>query len=784
MKITIEFLLLVFVVAVFTPTLFYVAHADDTVTEPVLDENIKAEKVPLQTDDHTVQREAEAISPDGFSVVDRAQLRNEEAHQFQAEIPKLMDIIVKSLYSNKDIFIRELVSNAADALSKIRFTSLTDPSVLKSEPKLEIKITVDSKNNLLHIRDTGIGMTKKELVNNLGSIAKSGTKEFIEKAASGHLETIGQFGVGFYSAFLVADKVTVTSKHNDDEQHVWEGTGDGNAAFSVAQDPRGNTLGRGTLITLHLKEDAKKYASLETLKELILRFNEFIPYPIYIWSSKQVTKEAPPPAEEAKEATEEKADIEVKEDEDSEKPAEEEKKPEMETVWDWSRVNVNPPLWTQKKGDINEEDYFKFFKDVLRDSQDPLYYTHFKAEGDVEFNSLLFIPQDVPFGFWEPGFKPSMKLYVKRVFITEDFTDMLPAYLNFIKGIVDSDDLPLNVSREILQQNKTLSVIKKKLVRKIIAMFQELADKPELWDKFWDKYSTNIKLGVVQDTTNRTRLSKLVRFQHAKDPKGKPITFDQYVEKMKKGQEEIYYLGGESKEQVLSSPLLERLLKRGYDVLLLTAPIDEYCVNILGKFDGKYTFVDVSKEGLKLKDEDQEELKKTQEEFQPLSDALKKTLEDKVLKVEVSTRLTKTPSALVATSWGYSANMERIMKAQALKDDTYSTRLGGKRVLEINARHPIVKKLLQQVKDGKEEDPAFVDVAHVLYDTAVLNSGYALNEPTDLTTRINRMVSLSLNLDPNEQPEEETFVEEPEAAEEPAGEEASENKAEEEHEEL
>jgi len=323
----------------------------------------------------------------------------------------------------------------------------------------------------------------------------------------------------------------------------------------------------------------------------------------------------------------------------------------------------------------------------------------------------------------------------------------------------------------MLQQNKTLGVIKRKLVRKIIAMFQELSEDTEKWEQFWSAFSTNIKLGVVQDTQNRTRLSKLVRFNHAKDPKGKSVSFDQYIEKMKKGQEEIFYLGGESKELVMQSPLIERLLKRGYDVLLLTDPIDEYVVATLGKYDGKFSFVDVSKEGLKLKGEDEEEFKKVQEEFQPLCDFLRKTLDDKVSKVEVSKRLTKTPSALVSSSFGYSANMERIMKAQALKDDRYAARIGGKRVLEINPRHPIVKKLLSSVTEGKTDEPGVVDVANVLYDTAVLNSGYALNEPGDLTARVVRMAALSLNLDPNEQPEEEVIVEEPDAEPEKAPEE-------------
>jgi len=317
---------LFFVVTVFTPALFYVAHAEATVKQTTLEPDLKDIKVGLKTDSNTVEREAESISSDGFSVLDRSLLRDEEPHQFQAEIPKLMDIIVKSLYSNKDIFVRELVSNAADALAKLRFLALTNPALLKDEPNLEIRIKLDPEKNVLYIRDTGIGMTKKELITNLGSIAKSGTKEFLEKAAAGQLETIGQFGVGFYSSFLVADKVTVTSKSPDDDQYIWEGNADGAASFRVAKDPRGNTLGRGTLIALHLSEESKKYTDINTLQEIVLRFNEFIPYPIYLWKSKEIEKEVPVEEEkkEEKKDEEKKPDesVEISEDDETEKKAE------------------------------------------------------------------------------------------------------------------------------------------------------------------------------------------------------------------------------------------------------------------------------------------------------------------------------------------------------------------------------------------------------------------------------------------------------------------------------
>jgi len=601
MKLTLELLLLVFVITVFTPSLFYVCHA--TQADTVLEADIKAEKVPLKTHDNTVKEEEIAISDDGYSIADRALLR-EEDHKFQAEINQLMGIIINSLYSNRDIFLRELISNSHDALSKIRFLSLTNPGILGDTTDLDIRVKMDPQNGLLHIRDTGIGMTKDDLINNLGSIAKSGTKEFLEKISSSgsEMDYIGQFGVGFYSSFLVADRVTVTSKHNDDEQYIWEGSGENSSGYSIAKDPRGNTLGRGTLITLHLKEDAKKYLDHNTLKQLILRYNEFINYPIFLWTSKEVPVTE---TDKTEEPTDETVSVEEEEEEEEEKPA-----PKMETVWGWERINPNQPLWTRKKSEIKDEDYLAFYKDALKSSEDPLYFTHFKAEGEAEFTALLYIPSSLPFGYWEPGFESQLKLYVKRVFITDDFEEMMPSYLNFVKGVVDSDYFPLNVSREMLQQNKTLALIKKKLVRKVLAMFQEIADdkeNPEKFEKFYKAFSTCLKLGIIHDSQNRTRISKLLRFFSAK--KDQTISFEEYVADMKSGQEEIYYLGGESLSGIRQSPLLERILARGYDVLLLPEPVDEYAINTIGKYDGKFPFVDISKEGLKLSEEDEDKKK-------------------------------------------------------------------------------------------------------------------------------------------------------------------------------
>jgi len=747
---TLSLLLLTLVVTLFTPSLFSVCTAQPSDT--ILESDIKAERVPLRTHDNTIQEEEVAISDDGFSVADRKLLRGEEPHKFQAEIHRLMGIIINSLYSNREIFARELISNAADALGKIRFTSLTDPSVLGENTVLEIKIKVDPENNLLHIRDTGIGMTKEDLITHLGSIAKSGTKEFLEKiGSSSDVSQIGQFGVGFYSSFLVADKVTVTSKHNDDEQYIWESTVGESTSFTVAKDPRGNTLGRGTLITLHLKEDAKEYLDPANLKNLVLKYNEFIAYPIYVWSSheeeKEIVKE-PEPQE-----TEEDGDITL--DDEPEEPHVEKIK---ETVWGWEHVNVHPPLWTRQKTEISDEEYTEFYKNVLKDSSDPLYHIHFKAEGDVEFTALLYIPASLPYGYYDSSFKPNLKLYVKRVFITDDFEDMLPGYLGFIKGIVDSDDIGINVSREMLQQDKNLAVIQKKLVRKIVGMFQELADDPEKYDEFYKVYSSNIKLGIINDTQNKSRLAKLLRFNTAKHT-DKLVSLEDYVSKMKKSQKDIYFLGGVNKEAILQSPLLERLTKRGYDVLLMTEPIDEYAATVLGKYDGKFDLVDISKDGLKLEGEDEEQLKNLKDEFQPLCEYLTSVLSDKVSKVEVSSRLTKSPAALVSSTYGYSANMERIIKAQAIKDKRYLGNLGGKRVLEINPRHPIIKKLLEEVTNDETNEKS-EDVANVLYDSAILNSGFVLDKPRDLTERVLKIVSLNLNIDPDAEVEEEIFPEE------------------------
>uniref|UniRef100_A0A8D0CWH7 Endoplasmin n=1 Tax=Sander lucioperca TaxID=283035 RepID=A0A8D0CWH7_SANLU len=665
------------------------------------------------------------------------------------------------------IFLRELISNASDALDKIRLMSLTNEDAMASNEELTIKI----KKNMLHITDTGIGMTKEELVKNLGTIAKSGTSEFLNKMTDVQAEEqstselIGQFGVGFYSAFLIADKVIVTSKHNNDTQHIWESD---SSQFSVIEDPRGNTLGRGSTITLVLKEEASDYLELETIKNLVKKYSQFINFPIYVWAK-----------EPEKEAAEEEAEVE-EEEEDKEKPK---TKKVEKTVWDWELMNDIKPIWQRPAKEVEEDEYNAFYKTFSKDSEDPLAHIHFTAEGEVTFKSILFVPTAAPRGlFDEYGSKKNdyIKLFVRRVFITDDFNDMMPKYLNFVKGVVDSDDLPLNVSRETLQQHKLLKVIRKKLVRKTLDMIKKIAEE-HYNDKFWKEFGTNIKLGVIEDHSNRTRLAKLLRFQTS-NSETTVASLEQYVERMKEKQDKIYFMAGTSRKEAESSPFVERLLKKGYEVIYLTEPVDEYCIQALPEFDGK-RFQNVAKEGVKFDESDKTKEKREalEKEYEPLTTWLKdKALKDKVIeKAILSQRLTNSPCALVASQYGWSGNMERIMKAQAYqtgKDISTNYYASQKKTLEINPKHPLIKQMLNRVNEDSEDQTAS-DLAVVLFETATLRSGYQLADTKAYGQRIERMLRLSMNVPLDEQIEEEP-EEEPEEPEEEPAEDDSEDKEE------
>ncbi|KAE9415488.1 hypothetical protein Angca_002645, partial [Angiostrongylus cantonensis] len=667
--------------------------------------------------------EENVIKIEGLSAEQVKEMRAKaEQHEFQAEVNRMMKLIINSLYRNKEIFLRELISNAADALDKIRLTSLTDPSALQTNDDLSIRIKADRENRLLHITDSGIGMTKDELMSNLGTIARSGTAEFLSKLMESSTSTemqqdlIGQFGVGFYSAFLVADRVVVTTKSNDDEQYIWESD---SGSFSIMKDPRGNTLKRGTQITLHMKEEANDFLEPDTLKNLVEKYSQFINFNIYLWQSKTETVDEPIELE-AEKTGEDGAVEEEKEDKKTKKVE--------KTTWDWDRVNNVKPIWMRKPSQVEPEEYDEFYKSITKDIEKPLAHVHFTAEGEVSFRSILYVPKRSPNDMFQNYGKviENIKLYVRRVFITDDFADMLPKYLAFIRGIVDSDDLPLNVSRENLQQHKLLKVIKKKLVRKVLDMLKKLEGTQ--FDDFWSEFSTNIKLGVMEDPSNRIRLAKLLRFASSAD-KEKLTSLTDYVQRMKEKQGKIYYMAGTSRKEVENSPFVERLIAKGYEVLYLTEAVDEYCVQAMPEFEGK-KFQNVAKEGVSIDDSetDKEAFQALEKEFEPLTTWLKETgLKGLIEKAVVSQRLVKSPSALVASIYGWSGNMERIMKSQAYaksKDPTQDFYANQKKTFEINPRHPVVKELMRRVIADKKDQKA-KDTALLLFETATLRSGYS-----------------------------------------------------------
>ncbi|VVA96855.1 unnamed protein product [Arabis nemorensis] len=667
-----------------------------------------------------------------------------EKFEYQAEVSRLMDLIVNSLYSNKEVFLRELISNASDALDKLRYLSVTDPELSKDSANLDIRIYADKENGIITLTDSGIGMTRQELVDCLGTIAQSGTAKFLKalkdsKDAGGDNNLIGQFGVGFYSAFLVADRVTVSTKSpRSDKQYVWEGEAD-SSSYTIQEetDPQ-LIIPRGTRITLHLKRDDKAFADPERIQKLVRNYSQFVSFPIYTWQEKGITKEV--------EVDDDPAEAK-KDDMDDQTEKKKKTKKVVERYWDWELTNETQPIWLRNPKEVTTEEYNEFYRKTFNEYLDPLASSHFTTEGEVEFRSILYVPPVSPMGKDDLVNQKTknIRLYVKRVFISDDFDgELFPRYLSFVKGVVDSHDLPLNVSREILQESRIVRIMKKRLVRKAFDMILgiSLSENREDYEKFWENFGKHLKLGCIEDRENHKRIAPLLRF-FSSQSEDDMISLDEYVENMKPEQKAIYYIASDSVTSAKNAPFLEKIMEKKLEVLYLVEPIDEVAIQSLKSYKEK-DFIDISKEDLDLGDKNEEKEAAVKKEFGQTCDWIKKRLGDKVANVQISNRLSSSPCVIVSGKFGWSANMERLMKAQSSGDTTSLEFMKGRRVFEINPDHSIIKNINAAYRSNPDDEEALRAI-DLMYDAALVSSGFTPENPAELGGKIYEMMGMALS---------------------------------------
>lgn len=626
--------------------------------------------------------------------------------KFKTEVQQLMDLVIHSLYTNKDIFLREIISNASDAIDRCRFEALSEKSLIEDDPEWKIHLQVNKDDATLTVSDNGIGMNREEIDKNIGTIANSGTRAFLENLKEGKIanapEMIGQFGVGFYSAFMVADKVTlITRRAGGEEALQWESTGDGTYTVREAEK-----AGRGTDVTLHLREGMEEFLEEWKIRKIVKQYSDFVEYPITMMITRN----------------------EIPRDEKGEpiKDA----KPESKTTEEV--LNSQKAIWMRAKSEVTDEQYHEFYKHISHDYADPLLTIPYVAEGTLEFRALTFIPSRAPFDLFFQQERKGLQLYVKRVFITDDCKELLPEYLRFVSGVVESNDLPLNVSREILQKNKIIEKIARSLTGKILGSLKDLKDKnPDKYLKFWEQFGKVIKEGLHFDFQNREKLEELILFESAMTEAGKYLTLQEYVDRMPEEQADIYYITGENREAVENSPHIEAFKAKGYDVLFMTDAIDEWVVQSLTEYKEKKLKA-VNRADVAPEQEDEEKSKEQQEQYKDLLTFVQEELKEKVKEVRLSSRLTESVACLVADETGMNPNMERLLKS--MNQETVPT----KRILELNPEHPLMSRMQKMQQEEKTEELS--EYLTLIFDQALLTEGSKLPDPARFASLLTKLM--------------------------------------------